>query len=511
MNHSIIFSPRGKRWQRGMGAHRIASFLRLQDWDVEVIDYVIFWELEQLKELVKSRVNSSTVFFGFSTFFNVWSGTMNEFTKWLKEEYPHIPIVIGGQSVLLTDAENIDYWVDSYGENAIIALTRKLIGTDTSPITYDENYSDKKVIRGLTAYPSAPLSSYYIEFEKRDFMRSTEMPTIEISRGCKFACEYCNFPILGVKGDQSSSQDSFRRQIEHAYDNWGIKNWMIADETFNDRTDKIRKFADVVEKLSFKPWFSAFIRGDLLVSQRNQWDELIRMQVLGHSMGIETFNQESGKIIGKGMDPDRIKEGLIEFEKYTDIHAPRRYRANINLICGLPKETESSWNDTIDWLNKHWIRQSASAWILEISDFNNDLTNMSKFTRNLKKHGLRSIGAQEANGQVLTRDENGNLQFKSTVQYAGGVGTTREKICIWAHDNMDWYQAGNLVRKFYSNDGFIGRSGNNPILTDRLFDFYNTTEYEDIWDKDMRDVNDTAPVFLNIIRDYIDNKINWRS
>ena len=64
---------------------------------------------------------------------------------------------------------------------------------------------------------------------------------------------------------------------------------MIADETFNDRLDKIRKFADVVESLNFQPWFSAFIRGDLLISQRNTWNELVRMNVMGHSMGLETL------------------------------------------------------------------------------------------------------------------------------------------------------------------------------------------------------------------------------
>jgi hypothetical protein len=85
--HTLLFSPRSKRWQRGMGSHRIASFLREHGWDAEVIDYVVFWELEQLKELTRSRVTPSTIFFGFSTFYNVWTDELNQFTKWLKEEF----------------------------------------------------------------------------------------------------------------------------------------------------------------------------------------------------------------------------------------------------------------------------------------------------------------------------------------------------------------------------------------------------------------------------------------
>ena len=509
--HTLLFSPRSKRWQRGMGSHRIASFLREHRWDAEVIDYVVFWQLEQLKELTRSRVTSSTVFFGFSTFYNVWTDELNQFTSWLKEEYPDIPIVIGGQSVLLTPAENIDYWIDSYGENAILELVKHLIGTSSTPLIFDDKILDKKVIRGLEAYPSAPLPSYCIIFEKRDFMRPTDTGTIELSRGCKFACEYCNFPILGVKGDQSTSKEQFYRQMSDAYDNWGIKNWMIADETFNDRLDKIRKFADVVESLNFQPWFSAFIRGDLLVSQRNTWNELIRMNVMGHSMGLETFNHQSGKIIGKGMDPEKIKQGLIEWKSYANTYAPKRYKGNINLICGLPGETEESWESGVQWMNENWQDQSGSAWILEISDFNEDLTNMSKFTMNLQKHGLRKMEEGERNpGQILQRDKNGNMQFVSQVTSGGGVGTTKDKICIWEHDTMNWHKAKALVKKFYSNNGYIGLQGNNPILTDRLFEFYLTTNYEDIYDKDMRSVSDTAPVFLNNVADYIEKKLNWR-
>ena len=493
-----------------MGSHRIASFLRTHGWDAEVIDYVVFWKLEELQELVKSRVSSSTVFFGFSTFYNVWTDDLNEFTAWLKKNYPDIPIVIGGQSVLLTPAENIDYWVDSYGETAILELVKTLIGTATTPLVLDNRIPDKKVIRGLTTYPSAPLDSYCILFEKRDFMRPTDTGTIELSRGCKFACEYCNFPILGVKGDQSTSKEQFRLQMSHAYDNWGIKNWMIADETFNDRIEKIRKFADVVETLSFQPWFSAFIRGDLLVSQRGSWDELIRMNVMGHSMGIETFNHTSGKIIGKGMDPNRIKEGLIEWKSYANKNAPRRYKGNINLICGLPGETIESWENGISWMNTHWLDQSGSAWILEISDFNEDLTNMSKFTRNLQKHGLRRLSEGEQNlGQVLQRDENGNMHFVSQVTTGGGVGTTKDKICIWEHNTMNWYDAKRLAKKFYSSDGYKGLQGNNPILTDRLFEYYQTTNYEDVYDKNMNDISDTDLIFLKNVSEYIEKKLNW--
>jgi hypothetical protein len=211
------------------------------------------------------------------------------------------------------------------------------------------------------------------------------------------------------------------------------------------------------------------------------------------------------------MDPDRLKEGLLEFQAYTDVHAPNRYRANINLICGLPKETEESWRETLAWLNTNWLRQSSSAWILEVSDFDENLTNMSKFTHDLKSNGLRKIAANIDNpGYKVTRDSNGQVIFK-TIQ-TGGVGTTRLKnIVVWEHDTMNWHKAESLVNEFYDPDlGFKGKLACNPILTDRLFPLYNTSNYEDVYDKNISDVNTADQTYIDQVQQYIKKKLNWK-
>jgi hypothetical protein len=154
----MFFSLSGKRWERALWPHRVATFLRMNDWDAEVIDFTSFWKLEELQELVRSRVSSKTVMFCFGTaFLNPWSPYLNEFIAWLKKEYPDIARVVGGNNALVTDAENIDYWVDSYGENAVLALCKHLIGTLGSTLKTDLNIADKRVIRGLHHYPSTPL------------------------------------------------------------------------------------------------------------------------------------------------------------------------------------------------------------------------------------------------------------------------------------------------------------------------------------------------------------------
>ena len=511
MNNVIFFSLTGKRWERAIWPHRVATYLRMHDWDAEVVDFTSFWKLEELQEFVRSRATSKTVMFCFGTaFLNPWSPFLNEFIAWLKKEYPDVPVVVGGQNALVTPAENVDYWVDSYGENAVLTLCRHLIGTLSDPLKTDSSIPDKKVIRGLHHYPSTPLDNYLTDYEARDFMQSYEMPQIETARGCMFNCSYCNFPLLGQTKDVSVSKEAFKHQLQTGYEKWGITNWRVMDETFNDRPSKLQKYAEAVDELNYNPWMCGFARGDLVVKHKQHWDTYIRLGFLGHSMGLETFNREAGKLVRKGMDPDQVKEGLLEFQAYTDIHAPNRYRANIQLICGIPGETHESWYDSVNWLNTKWNRQSASAHILEIGDYDLSLTNQSRFTKQLTDNGLIKLDARQNEGYNVYKDKNNNVVFQSTTPRGGGVGSTRNDIVIWKHDTMDWYEAESLVQEFYSDNGFTGLRGCNPFLSDRLFVYYKTNKYEDIYDKKMSNIQTNDEKFIAFTKEYITNKLNWK-
>ena len=510
MNHALFFSLTGKRWERILWVHRVATFLRMNDWDAEVVDFTAFWKLEELQEFVRSRTSSKTVMFCFGTaFLNPWSPYLNDFIAWLKKEYPTIPVVVGGNNAMVTPAEGVDYWVDSYGENAVLALCKHLVGTLGERLKTDITIPNKKVIRGLHHYPSAPLENYLVDYETRDFMMPWECPQIETARGCMFSCSYCNFPIIGQAKDVSVSKEEFKRQMQTGYEKWGIKNWRVMDETFNDRPEKLQKYADAVDELGYNPWICGFARGDLVVKHREHWDTYIRLGFLGHSMGIETFNHEAGKLVRKGMDPDKLKEGLLDFQEYTDIHAPRRYRANIQMICGIPGESVESWNDSLQWLNTHWLRQSASAHILEVPDYDETLTNQSKFTKELVSNGLVKLEARQNPGYEVSKDSAGNVIFKSTTPRGGGVGSTRNDVVIWKHNGMDWYQAEALVKDFYSNNGFNGLRGCNPFLTDRLFAYHQTTSYEEVYDQKISEVDTADQKFRNLVQSYIDKKLSW--
>jgi hypothetical protein len=72
---------------------------------------------------------------------------------------------------------------------------------------------------------------------------------------------------------------------------------------------------------------------------------------VSHTDGIETFNHKSGKAIKKGMHPDKVKQGLLDIEKYFSERS--LYRCKTSFICGLPYETFDSFLSGIKWIREN--------------------------------------------------------------------------------------------------------------------------------------------------------------
>jgi hypothetical protein len=446
-HHALLFSARAFPSERSSGAHRIATYLREHGWDIEVIDFAAHWDIEDLKQLVRQRTNKNTVFYGFSTFFNYWNNTLSSLTAWMQETYPNVKTVLGGQNVNLTKATNINYWVDSYGEVAMLELAKSLAGNTPQGLRFDlDHFGSKKLIKALHAYPAYNLGSYKIVMEKRDFIKEYEWLTVEFSRGCKFKCDFCNFPILGVKEDTSRSAEDFEHEMKYNYDTFGVDRYYVADETFNDRKEKIIKFADVAEKLPFNPFFSGFVRADLMIKHPDTWEHMSRLNFGGQYYGIETFNHASAKVVGKGMHPDKVKEGLLDIKNYMSNRG--FYRGTISLIVGLPYDTQQHWNETERWLRSNWTDQSAVIFPLDVQDLKDngqsDYTNVSAFSKNLTKYGLREM--------KIPSSAYGDFDFF----FNWRNGNWYDGYFMWEHDTMNVIQAREIATRMQNIilDGF---------------------------------------------------------
>jgi len=279
-----------------------------------------------------------------------------------------------------------------------------------------------------------------IKYQDRDFIQPYEWLGVEFSRGCKFSCDFCNFPVLGVKGDYTRNSDDCYEQIMDAYDRFGVMNYTVVDETFNDRTEKITKFADVVDRLPFQPFFTGFMRGDLLISRPRDREELLRMNFLGHYYGIESFNTESARAVGKGMDGDRVKAGLLDVKNYFLTHGRQLYRATVSMIIGLPHESLESIHRSKAWFDEHWNDQHTRWYALAIAVSELDLP--SKMSLDYKKYGYTVIKNSDAAEKTAWDGSHGVQGGKTYVD--------------WKNDYMDRNKALEIQESFNSQDYKIG-------------------------------------------------------
>ena len=483
MNHALIFNVHEMGNRRPAGAHRIASYLREHEWDVEVIDWPVYWKLEELQELCNSRITSNTVFCGFGCFWGFWNEKFEILAAWIKTKWPNVKHIYGSNTNPRFSSKSIDYYVVGYGEKAIIEVVKSLVGNTNVKLAFDPLFfGSKKVISANQSYPAFPMRSLKIIYEDRDHIIPSEWLTTELARGCKFSCKFCNYPILGVKSDHSRDAEDFEIQMRDTYDRFGVTNYYISDETINESTDRLNKYADVVEKLNFTPLYYGFIRADLMVADPGQLEAMTRMRMLGHYYGVETMHHPTGKIIGKGMNPDKLMPGILNAKNILSKVGP--YRGTISLICGLPQETHSTWQKGVQWLKDNWAGEGVNLFALDITTDPLD-AKLSYISQNYKQLGYRE--------STKPLEDFKDPDMKA--EYG-------QSLLNWENDDMTLSQSIKLVEEGYS---LLGPQ--MGVNTWSFSDFSLTRSPEEIVK-----ISTMTPVpsdaMSKLHRDYIEKKLN---
>lgn len=433
------FSENNPSIGRSNGAYRIATYLRQQDWNIEVVDYFAFWTLSELKDIINSREGLLWVGISVNWLYN--HDNTFDLINYIRQEHPNIKTIVGGNQHFLTNL-NSHYYVYGFGEYAVAAILDYEFGNATKKPT-GQPFNNGWLINALEFYPSWPLDTYRIEYEPRDFMRCTDVVTIELARGCRFKCKFCDSPVLGLKEDTSTSVEELYKELQSNYDNWGITNYLIADETINERDSKLEKLASALEKLSFQPNFGGFVRLDLVNSKPYQLDLLVRCRIWGHFYGVETFNHQSGKIIGKGLDPELTKETMLKIKERM-LKEIGYYRGTASLIAGLPYESMESLERTHKWLCEHWKDQHWHFWNLAIPRSKENYV-LSAFGEDFSKYGYSEMTEKEIEIYDSSRRD-------KLLEHNIGANVPQ---LFWKNDHGNIFSFGEMARNFDPLQGSI--------------------------------------------------------
>lgn len=363
--------------QRHLGPYRLSAALEEAEYTTFVLDYILHFTMEEIKQVLDMHLGEDTIWVGFSsTFF--WqlyqkSSSGNEDVFKLKDMYwtevefieeiityikthSNAKIIYGGTKTEFFEGTdpNIDYYVIGMADACIADVTEYIKNGDESKLKHLQKTQkdDGSVFNTINAkhWPEPAMDNIRTPWWNSHYnVLPKEGLPMELARGCIFKCKFCTFPLLGKKkGTYIRDTAEIKDDMIRIWETYGTTDYFITDDTFNDDNDKIEDLHKAFTSLPFKPRFSTFTRMDLIHRFPHQADLLAEMGMIGTFFGIETLQADSAKSIGKGLHPNKVKDCLYWLaDKWKD-----KCNMSGGFILGLPHDTLSYFEELLEWTLK---------------------------------------------------------------------------------------------------------------------------------------------------------------
>ncbi len=233
---------------------------------------------------------------------------------------------------------------------------------------------------------------------------------------CAQKCSYCNF-ASGV----------FPPDLEHAYASALTREidefeWPAPPDTvyLGGGTPSQMPLADLARILAAipgRPWREATIEaapGSITAEAAAAWTALGINRV---SLGVQSFVSRELARTGRKHSADTVAHDA-DVLRAAGIH-----NISIDLIAGLPGQTEGSWAQSLDWVER-LDTPHASVYMLEVDED-------SRLGREILFHGIR-YGAAD----VPTDDAIAHM-YETAVERFGAAGITRYEISNFARPGAE--------------------------------------------------------------------------
>jgi radical SAM superfamily enzyme YgiQ (UPF0313 family) len=386
-----------KKIYRPLGAYQTAWYLRNYGYDVQVIDFINRIPENEIYKALQKFITNETKILAYGAMVSVIAPETQIFLKkierilkYVREHFPHVKIVAAGPAVTLLNRlyrnqSLFDYMLIGHAEDTMLALANHFVRNDPHP--QFEKLDGNKIIRESFALPSKEkfdIQHCRHRWHKNDFIQPGESLPLELGRGCIFKCKFCQYPYIGKnKNDFTRNMDLVIEEIQHNYENWQTQNYYLLDDTFNADQDRLKLFSNAVQKLPFSIGYGAYLRIDLIHAHPESIELLKLSGLKGAYFGIETFNEDAAKLIGKSWIGKKGRDFLKtlyhdEWNKEVSVHT--------NFICGLPPERFEDYLETHEWLVETEIPHWNWAPLGINRDSHNEFT--SEFDRNSEKYGF---------------------------------------------------------------------------------------------------------------------------
>jgi hypothetical protein len=378
---------RGTSPQRVIGTHQIAHYLRKHGYTARVIDYCPFIGPEKIAEITLKWADEDTVAIGVSSTW--WSQEKKGLVVKTKGRQNIEPLWLSEARQIVEDARPDLKWIlggaNSHSNTISFDWIKFHNHAEDDIVRWADTNSKKFKLRGL--FDIKTLSHRFVD---DDCIESHEALPIELGRGCKFKCKFCQYPLIGKKpGTYLRDMQCVKEEILYNYEKFGVTKYFYLDDTVNEDDDKLQTMVDMAQNLPFEISWVGYNRADLIYSKPHTAQWLIDSGMKSCFFGIESLHPEASKLIGKGWSGKHAREWLPKLR-----HDIWKDKANFTLafIVGIePEPKESIWK-TQTWC----IENKMSDWSwspLYIRDKDKVDYNLSEFEVHAEEYGYNLTGS----------------------------------------------------------------------------------------------------------------------
>jgi anaerobic magnesium-protoporphyrin IX monomethyl ester cyclase len=158
------------------------------------------------------------------------------------------------------------------------------------------------------------------------------------SRGCIFACAWCNSSSIWGPSYREMSAERIVAELEHLIRNYGKKIFVFGDNTFNADLRRVEDFCDLLTWKKLDILWSVSLRADILTREIAM--KMKKAGCYNVSIGIESANNDILAKMCKGTTIEKVTEG-IKILKDAGIEIMSQY------VIGSPEETLDTIKESI--------------------------------------------------------------------------------------------------------------------------------------------------------------------
>jgi radical SAM superfamily enzyme YgiQ (UPF0313 family) len=223
----------------------------------------------------------------------------------------------------------------------------------------------------------APAFDFLPDFRLFQTSRGGVLPYLNLTRGCIWGrCTFCaeRFPF------RSRSARAFVDDLER-FCQMGLHNFNFSESDFGGRPEVLEEVADEILRRGLK----VQLTGQLRVNPRHDLPFLRKLVAAGIvcNFGIDGMTPHTLKLQRKGYSIETVKTCLENCREAG-------IRVVVNLVVGVPGETEEDVEETIRFIVDH---KSYISEVFNISPFN--LMHGCIYWEEPERHGIRFLGDRE--------------------------------------------------------------------------------------------------------------------